>query len=162
MGASKMPDWIDDVKRKKDAESNERVEEQAACQHASQIIESKVPMFWKTVTERVQADCQVLREKLPQYRPWTTTLPRGFTLHGGGHLPWKVLNLELNSSTQQIEVSEGIKQSREHQPFPEAKPPIEITLGANEELRVRFNGQTYNSPEALSEALIKYTCGIRS
>jgi hypothetical protein len=51
----------------------------------------------------------------------------------GGKSPRRMLSAELDVIGQQVKLSERVKHSREDLPLPQFKPPINITVGPEEE-----------------------------
>jgi hypothetical protein len=85
--------------------------------------------------------------------------PDGFSINSG-KMPRRILGLDLNLNAHRIDVCQRLKHSREDQPFPQAAPPIDITVGTEEELRLNFQGKSHDTPESLVQHLISYVCGI--
>jgi hypothetical protein len=123
------------------------------------IIDEKTPVFWSLVIARVTAVCGEFREELPNdFRYHLSPVPQlnGFFLHGGGRLPRCILSAQLNLIARRVDLSERILYAREDDPIPQLVSPVAITVGEKEELIFRFQNGSFDTPDDLARALIKY------
>ena len=122
------------------------------------IIDAKTPAFWSLIVERITAICAELRQELPNdVRYHLSPVPQlhGFFLHGGARLPRCILSAQLNVIARRVDLSERILYAREDFPTPQLVSPIAITVG-EEELIFRFQNGSFDTPDDLARALIKY------
>jgi hypothetical protein len=159
-----MGDWIDSLKLQHEKEALDLARLLDVRLHDATITHSKAQAFLALTLKRTKIYCEKLRLKFPlenRYHPFIDEERLGgFTLNGGA-MPRLMLGLDLNLNAQRIDVSQRIKRQVEDTPFPEVRPPIDITVGLKEELNLHFLGKSHDTPESLAQALISYVCGIK-
>jgi hypothetical protein len=156
-----MASWIETLKSEKDKEAEAQARLEDIRLHKARIIHGKAWGWFALLLERVMADCQEMLSTFPnetRYHPFVNTKTHGgFSLHGGG-MPRTILRLDLQVNAQQINMCESLKQDFALDPFPQASAPIGITVGLQEELIFTFRGTPHDTPEGLSQQLIRYVC----
>ena len=160
-----MSDWIDKLKKSEQGKLSDLSRQEEIRLHKAKIIRAKMPAFWETLRERVEADCNKLRAEFPadKYRNCFVigVLPGRFTIKGGG-LPQRILDLELNLDGLCVGTFESEMRDRGYTAVrTKGNGEIGIEVGDAEELQFRFSGTLHRDIESLSEHLVSYVARIR-
>jgi hypothetical protein len=152
--------WIDDDKSAEDERDNRRKINDELRLHKARLLAAKAPKFLSVLFECLRTDCADLFSKFSgnlekQCSYCTDTYTHSIQ---GCKLPWKVLKMQPNIQGHCIDLAEGRRESRDRE-VPVGPDQIRITVNQEDELELYFRGVRYLTPDALSEALIRYVRG---
>jgi len=102
-----MSDWIDDLGKKDDDESNEE-----RLRIRDRIIHAKAPEFWGTLVECVTADCEKLKARHPGRAGLQAHIAkqRGeYFLLEGKELPLRAVAVDLNVDGHFIKLVKSVR-----------------------------------------------------
>ena len=159
-GNADMNDWIDNEKASEDANAEERKISAQFRLHKAKLIAAKAPGDWTACIERLRVICDKLRRVYP------TDLSKQCSLGNDGSVwtlqgckpPWKILQMQLNTIGQSVDLLEARQESRTRI-SPVGRDQIAIKVNDDDEIEFHFRGLRHLTPDSLAEGLAKYVRG---
>jgi hypothetical protein len=157
-----MSNWVDELKRSKDANNREQRQAREMAIHRDGVIRAKAPAFWENVIDRMREDLADLRSNFPadaSLHAQVIAHRDGFTLENETR-PVRVLDLRLNAEGHCVELSESRKFDNFEQTAFRARYPVGMKVDENEDVVFVWRGAECKEPRQLAKLLIEYVCGI--
>ena len=155
-----MSDWIDKLKQQRDKTSADQQLEREIKLRDAQIIESKLPDFWRAVVDDTKAQAARLVDVFPSTPGYATEFSRqqdGFVMRQlhGRHFE-VTATLDMGSGRVKIDLKESSSQSRPYYNEMSGK----LTEDGEVYLRHQSEERSFTRPQDVAEWFVKKVCGI--
>ena len=155
-----MSDWIDRLKEQRDKTSADQQLEREINLRDAQMIESKLPDFWRSVVDETEAQAARLSHVFPSTPGYATEFSRtkdGFVMRQlhGRHLE-VTATLDMGSRRVKIDLKESSPQSRPYYNEMAGK----LTENGEVSLRHQSEETVFTRPQDAAEWFVKTVCAI--